>query len=117
MTFENLASIPYETIQLPALYGCKNSTGLCIWPPGRVSPQSPVENHLLKDENGYNWVLLSTDVNYPALLAHNTEDGTMIYCSSHYDGQKITCSTDDIETIHYLTRVEKSGKAHNNLSS
>ena len=116
MTFADLERI---TIQLPALYGCKNDTELCIWPQWRVETPYPTENHL-HDGNGYKWVVLSTDGKYPALLfVYYTEDRSIIYCSSHYDGLRITCSTDDTEMIHNLTQVqvEESGKAHNNLSS
>ncbi|CAI8024444.1 hypothetical protein GBAR_LOCUS14188, partial [Geodia barretti] len=95
---ENLASIPYETIQLPALYGCKNGTKMCIWPPCRSGPYNII--NVLKG-NGTNWVLFaSMDLEDPALLfVHKAVNGAMIYCSSHYDEPRITCSTDDTETI------------------
>ena len=115
MTFADLTRIANETIQLPALYGCKNDTRMCRWPPWKNS-SIPTDDYV-QDDNGYNWVVLSTDGKYPALpFVYNMEDRSIIYCSSHKDGK---CSINSTETIDNLTRVqvEESGKTHNNLSS
>ena len=118
MTFADLTRIANETIQLPALYGCKNDTRMCRWPPWKENSSIPTD-HYIQDDNGYNWVVLSTDGKYPALpFVYNMEDRSIIYCSSYDNGKGIKyCDTEDIDTIHYLTRVEKSGKPHKNLSS
>ncbi|CAI8044953.1 hypothetical protein GBAR_LOCUS24884 [Geodia barretti] len=110
VTFDNLSSIAYKTIQLPAFYRCKNDTRMCMWPPWGTHPYS-TNNHL-QDGNGYNWALLITDGKYPALpFGYNTEYGSIIYCSSYGERTGIKCSTNDTKTIHNLTQVqvEESG--------